>query len=239
LSILKLVYDINLFTGVTMTIEEIETLRRDIDELRRAVRKANPFLRAIVAMRGYALLSIPLGGLILVFCLVSHFLVRSYGSFQAVPSAWKTASWIAFAAFLAASSVFKWLIIAKRAAQIEKGATFMTAVKAMYGSSWVNLSLPVTICLIALAAFAIFAGKPWYIVPAAAVCLALICNSIGQAVERREYIWTGWYSLASGLASLFFIETAPFLWTAVVWAGIFFVYAAAGLYYLPREEREG
>jgi hypothetical protein len=230
---------VNLFIGEYMTSEELDTLRRDIDDLRKAVRRANPFLRSIVAMRGYAILSIPLGLLLLAFCLVSHFLVLSYGSFHAVPTAWKTASWIAFAVFLAASSAVKWAIITKRAAQLEKGATFMTAVKAMYGSSWINLSLPSTLCLVAFVAYAILIGEPWYIVPSAAVCLGLICLSIGQAVERKEYIATGWYSLISGLASLFFVESAPFIWTAVVWAGIFLVYAAAGLYYLPREEKAG
>jgi hypothetical protein len=222
-----------------MNTEELEGLRRDIVDLRRAVRKANPFLRSVVAMRGYALLSIPFGLLTLAFCLASHFLVLSYGSFQAVPAAWKTAAWVAFAVFLVGSAIVKWVIIGRRAAQLEKGATFLTAVKAMYGSSWVNISLPVSLSLIAVVAFAILVGKPWYIVPIAAVSLALICTSIGQAVERKEYIVTGWYSLASGLCALFFIESAPFIWTAVVWAGIFLVYAAAGLRYLPREEKEG
>lgn len=222
-----------------MTTEELDTLRRDIDDLRLAVRRANPFLRSIVAMRSYAILSIPFGLLILAFCLASHFLVLSYGSFQAVPAAWKTVSWIAFAAFLAAGWVVKWVIISKRAAQLERGATFMTAVRAMYGNSWVNLSLPATLSLVALVAFAILVGRPWYIVPAAAACLGLICLSIGQAVERKEYIATGWYSLVSGIVSLFFVESAPFIWTAVVWAGIFLVYAAAGLRYLPREEKAG
>jgi hypothetical protein len=222
-----------------MTNEELEGLRRDIDELRRAVRKANPFLRAIVALRSYALLSIPLGVLVLAFCLISHFLVQSYASLAAVPAAWKTAFWISFSVFLIGAWTLKWLVLGRRAAQVEKGATIITALKAMYGGGWMNLNLPLALCMMVGAAFAIVIGHPWYIASSVAIFLGLVCNSLALALERREYVVTGWYALLSGLASLFFIESAPFLWTAAVWAGIFFVYAASGLYYLPREEGAG
>ncbi len=222
-----------------MTSEELEALRRDIESLRLAVRKANPFLRSIVALRAYAMMSIPLGILCLVFGLGSHFLVQAYGSFQAVPSAWKTPFWIVLALIIVGGSILKWVVVGRRAAEIQKGATMMTAVKAMYGSSWANINLPATVCIFVVAAFAISVGKAWYIASILAVFLGLVCNSIGLAVERKEYLVTGWYSLISGLVALFFIEGAPFIWSTVVWGGIFFVYAAAGLYYIPREEKAG
>jgi hypothetical protein len=222
-----------------MTNEELDNLRQDIESLRKAVRKANPFLRAIVALRAYAMLSIPLGVLTLVFCLGSHFLVLSYGSFQAIPGSWKTPFWIVLGIFIVGSFALKWIVVARRAAQIEKGANFMTALKAMYGSSWANVNLPATISILVAAGFAVYVGRSWYIVIILAVFLGIVCNSVGLAVERKEYLVTGWYSLLSGLVALFFIESAPFLWTAVVWAGIFFVYAASGLHYMPREEKVG
>jgi hypothetical protein len=221
-----------------MTTEELEALRRDIADLRRAVRKANPFLRAVVQLRSYAILSIPLGILVLVFCLVSHFLVQSYASLAAVPAAWKTAFWIAVTIMLVGGSALKWIVLSRRAAQIEKGATFVTAVKAMYGGGgWMNLNLPITLCMVVVSVYTSLAGHPWLIMSTVAIFLGLICNSFALALERGEYLVTGWYALLSGLASLFFVEAAPFIWTAIVWAGIFFVYAASGLYYLPREER--
>jgi len=222
-----------------MTSDELEILRQDIDALRRAVRKANPFLRSIMALRVYALMSVPLGALILAFCLISHFFVRSYGSFQDIPSAWKTALWIALVLIVVGSAVLKWIVVNRRAAAIEKGANFLTATKAIYGSSWANVNLPATICIFVLSAFAIYVGRAWYIVSINAIFLGLIGHSMGRAFERKELSVIGWYALASGLASLFFIESSPFIWAAIVWAGIFFAYGAAGLYYLPREEKVG
>jgi hypothetical protein len=222
-----------------MTREELDKLLLDIQELKHSVKRANPFLRSVVALRAYAVMSIPLGVATLVFCLASHFLVQSYGSFAAIPPGWKTAFWIILAVLVLLSSALKWIVVGRRAAAIEKGANFWTAAKAIYGSSWVNINAAITLCTAVFVYFSIHIGHPWYIVPVIALCLGLVCNSIALAVERREYLVTGWFALASGLASLFFIEAAPFIWTAAVMGGIFFVYAASGLIYLPREEEEG
>jgi len=222
-----------------MTNEELESLRRDIDDLKRAVKKADPFLRSVVALRSLAILSIPLGALVLAFCLACHFLVQSYSSLAAVPQAWKQAFWIALALVVVGGSAVKWLILGRRAAQIERGATVITAVKAVYSGGWLNLNLPITLCIVVVGLFSGLIGHPWYIAAEVSVFMGLICNSFAVAFDRREYLLTGWYAVISGLVSIFFIESAPFIWLAVVWSGLFFVYAASGIYYLPRGERGG
>jgi hypothetical protein len=222
-----------------MDKEELDRLLTDIQELKRSVRRANPFLRSVFTLRAYAFMSIPIGVATLAFCLASHFLVLHYGSFGAIPSAWKTAFWIVLGVIAATGTASKWIIVGRRAAAIEKGANFATAVKAMYGGSWVNINMALTICMAAAIAFALRAGHAWYVVPILSAGLGLVCNSIAVAVERKEYLVTGWFSLASGLLSLFFIESAPFVWTAIVCGGILFVYAASVLAFVPREEKEG
>jgi len=212
-----------------MTNEELESLSRDIMALRKAVRKANPFLRSVVEIRDYAIISLPIGFLIIAFCLVSQFLVASFGSFEATPPWWKAASWVALALFLGFGSIAKWRIIGKRAAETERGATFLTAVRAMYGGAWANINMPIMVCVAVVIAFAILVGHPWYIIPAFGVFLGLACNALAVSVEAREYLVTGWYSLGAGLLSLFFIEGAPFVWTAVVLGGLFLVYGFSGI----------
>jgi hypothetical protein len=212
-----------------MTNDELENLSRDIMALRRAVRKANPFLRSVVEIRDYAVISLILGFLVIAFCLASHFLIAAYGSFWATPAWWKLSSWIALAVFFGLGAIAKWLIIGKRAAETEKGATFFTVIQAMYGGVWANMNLPILVCIATVAAFAIRIGHPWYLIPAFGVFMGLACNAIALSVEAREYFLMGWYSLAAGLLSLFFIEEAPFVWTAIVLGGIFFVYGFSGM----------
>ena len=59
------------------------------------------------------------------------------------------------------------------------------------------------------------------------------------AVPQRTALSHAFGGLAAGLVSLFFIESAPFIWTAIVWGGIFFVFATSGLMYIPSEEKKG
>jgi hypothetical protein len=212
-----------------MDQRELDKLLLDIKELKRSVRKANPFLREMMALRAYWIMSIPLGILLLADCLLTHFLIRASGSFAALPSAWKILSLAIFISILAIGSVWKWIVINRRAAQLKDGATIFTVLKAVYGSDWFNFSAPLVLCLGATSAFFLRGGRPWLIASIAAVFFGPFCNIAGKLLDRREYLFMGWYMTLTGLASLFFIESMPFIWLAIVWAGSFIVYGATGL----------
>jgi hypothetical protein len=208
---------------------ELDKLLLDIQELKRSVRKANPFLREMMALRAYWIMSIPLGILLLADCLLTHFLVRANGSFAAIPQEWKIGSLAVFISILAVGSVWKWLVINRRAAQLKDGATIFTVLKAVYGSDWFNFSAPLILCLVVTSAFFVRSGRPWLIASIAAVFFGPFCNILGKLLERREYLYMGWFMTLAGLASLFFIESMPFIWLAIVWAGSFIIFGAAGL----------
>jgi hypothetical protein len=212
-----------------MELNELERIQEDIADLRKAVQKTNPFLREVVEMRGYAIWSLIIGAGILVYCGLSQILVSARGGLESLPTWWVLLSWSILALFFLAGGVIKWLLIDRKARQIEKGANFGTAFKALYGGDWGQLNLPILIGMIALAFFAVWVGHPWYILSETAFFLGLACSSIVLAVDAKEYLPTGWYALLSSLVSLFFVETAPFLWLAIVWAGIFVVYGVSGL----------
>lgn len=218
-----------------MEIKDLDSLIHEIGELRRAVRKANPFIREFVAIRSYALLSLPLGVLVLVLCVATEFLRKAYGSFGAIPAEWKTAAWVAFGLVMAIGSVSKWIIIGRRAAKVEKSATFLSVMRAWYGGSWFSLTLPAALCMVAISFFVASSGHPWLVASVVAIFLGYLCNVVAIMLGRREYLATGWYSLGSGLASLFFIESSPMVWIALVWAGIFIVFGVAGLIGFKKE----
>ncbi len=215
---------------------ELDKLLRDIQELKRSVRKANPFLREIMELRAYWVMSIPLGILLLADCLLMHFLVRANGSFGAIPSGWKIAGSALFIAILAIGSVWKWIVINRRAGQVKDGATILTVIKAIYGGDWFGFSAPLIVSLAVTSAFFLRSGRPWLVFSIVAVFIGIFSNFIGKLLERREYLFMGWYMTLAGLASLFFIESTPFVWLAIVWAGSFLVFGAAGLS-VDRSER--
>lgn len=212
-----------------MNSEELEGLARDIEALRRAIRNNDPLIRGVASARFYAILSLPLGLFVLAFFLSGHFLLLERVSFAALPSAWKWTLWIFLAVFLVAGGCVKVIFLRRRAAQLDSQAGFLSIVKAVYGGNRFNRSVPPLVATAVVSAFAVARGSPWQVVPATALCFAFLCFEFGSLVERREYALTGWYTLAAALTALFAIESAPFLWTAVVYGGAFVVFGAAGL----------
>jgi hypothetical protein len=215
---------------------DLEKLRSDIDDLQRAVRRSNPLLRSIMHFRSYALLAIPYGIAILAYCLGLHFLAASEGSPTTVPEAWKTAAWIGLAAITILGLFGKFVIVNKKIAELKEGANFLTATKALYEGNWTHIIAMVLVFMIAASIYAASIDRAWYIETILAIGFALVCGNYGAWLERREILVMGWYLLLAGLSSLFFIESAPFLWSAILWAGAFFAYGIWGLVFIKPEK---
>jgi hypothetical protein len=212
-----------------MDTNELDKLLQDIKELKHSVRKANPFLREIMGLKAYSILSIPLGIILLADCLITHFLIRSSGSFESIPRTWKIVTLTLFALILVIGFAAKWIVIDRRAAQLKDGANFFTVIEAMYGGQWFSLSVPLMLCMFVSSIFAVLSGHPWLIASFTAIFLGPFSNIVAELFDRSEYLWMGWYLTLSGLASLFFMESAPYIWLAIVWAGTFLVFGLAGL----------
>lgn len=203
-----------------MSATDMDTLLRDVEELRRAVRRNSPFLREVISSRLFAAYALVCGLAVTAFCLASQILVGGYGSFPAIPQGWKTGFWSALALLAAAAVVSKPLIIGRRAAEVDTRATFMTVVKMLYGGLISNIYAPAILCMVAASVFAVTIGHPWYIVPVIAVFYGFYANGAGLFIQRPEFFASGWYAFAAGLTSVFFLERAPFIWTAVVAGGM-------------------
>lgn len=212
-----------------MNASDLDTLLRDVEELRRAIRRNSPFLREVITSRTLAFYVLLFSLVVIAFCLLGQVLVGSYGSFAAIPQAWKTGLWLAVACLGVTAAAVKFLLLGRRAAQVDTRATLLTVVRVMYGGLWFNLYVPAFLCMAAASIFAVTLGHPWYIVPAIAVFYGFAANGVGLFVQRPEFFITGWYAFAAGLTSVFFLEAAPFVWTAIVYGGISLVFGIVGL----------
>ena len=93
-----------------MDQSEFESLLHDVEELKRAVKRNNPFLREVVSTRFYPMYGLIYGLLIILFCIAAQVLIAKYGSPAAVPSHWKTLAWFLFGGLVAAGAVLKWTL---------------------------------------------------------------------------------------------------------------------------------
>jgi hypothetical protein len=212
-----------------MDRSELETLLADVEELKRAVKRNNPFLREVVSNRFLAGISIPFGLLVVTFCTGTQILIARLGSFSAIPAEWKIGAWILLGLFIVVGWMVKWRFLDRQARKIKEGANFWSVLRAVYGGSWLHLNLPAILCMLLVPVLAIIAGHPWYIVPGIAIFFAFPCNGLGLLTQRPEYLAGGWYALIAGLSSLYFMESAPFIWSEVIWGGFLLVFGLVGV----------
>jgi hypothetical protein len=209
-----------------MKVTNLDSLLRDVEDLRRAVRRNSPFLREVISSRLFAAYALVFGMAVTAFCLLSQLLVGWYGSFPAIPRGWRIGFWSALVLLGAAGIVTKPLILGRRAAEVDTRATFITVIKALYGGLVSNIYAPAFLCMAVASIFAVTLGHPWYIVPAVAVFYAFYANGAGLFIQRPEFFASGWYAIAAGLTSVFFVERTPFLWIMIVYGGMCLIFGA-------------
>jgi hypothetical protein len=219
-----------------MDESELERLAAEVEEIKRAVKRNDPFVREVIGSRFFVALGLPFGLLIVAFCVGAQLLLARYGSIAAIPPGWKAAGWAALAVLVIGGGILKWGFLDTRARKVQEGATFMTVFRGVYGGPFFHLNLPVVVCMVVATAFAVAVGHPWYIVPGIGIFFAFTSNALGLATGRPEYLATGWYCLATSLASLFFLEAAPLVWSAVIWGGCLLVFGLVGLAVKDRGE---
>jgi hypothetical protein len=99
----------------------------------------------------------------------------------------------------------------------------------VWGNDWFHVNVPAALVFVGVSVFAAGIGHPWYILAAASIWFGLYLNSGGIIVRRKEYFASGWFGVVSGLASLFGLEAAPWLWLAITMGGMLLIFGIGGL----------
>jgi hypothetical protein len=221
-----------------MDEEGLQRLARDIDELKLAVKRNDPLLREVLSTKGWALLGLGGGLGVTLFALPAHVLTVAYGSFGAVPAAWRAAIWAALTLALVGGGVWKMVLISKRIGEIDAASTLGEIMDSFFGATSIHVTMGMIVGIAVACAFSIWVGSPWYSLPSSAVLVGVWMNSVGAQTRVKEYILAGWWAILSGSAALFFVEAAPFLAVFVIYGGMFYAFALAVLL-ASRRRRDG
>ncbi len=212
-----------------MTESELDRISRDIEDLKKAVKRNDPLLREITAPPGWIFLSLLGGILTTMFALPAHILTGIYGSFGAIPPGLKALLFSILAVFAVGGGIAKMIMIYKKMNmfKMEGARGFQELLTSFFGGSLTHTTIPTLALLGVLITFAFIRGEPWMALPFTSLMMGLFLNRIGERSAVRAYYIAGYWSLVTGACSLFLASQAIFLWLFIVFGGLFFAFAAA------------
>ena len=199
-----------------MDQKELETLARDIEDLKRAVKRNTPFVAEVFDLKGWDLFSLAAGVLISVF---------AYGSFDAIPAPWRAGLWSRLANAVVGTGVVKLLIVTRQ--PLAGGNPLGRYLGSFLNGGAKHIFIPLICLLTALIVGTIQTGLPTLLIPGIAILLGLSCNMLALHYGQPSLFSMGYWGLVTGIASIWWLDTAPFLWIFIIYGGMFFVFAGA------------
>lgn len=172
--------------------------------------------------RAVRILAFGFGVAIAAFCAIGQ-TVSSASPNSPLPSAM---IWAAVA-ILAIGGVFK-LITFSRIMR-KKNKTIMNLMRIIYGKSPVSILAAVVIVTAASTVALISRGEGALALSFAAIFIAFGVFALNLRIRLSEFGALGWFLLVGGAASLFVIESAPWIWAGALWTGAFFTLGLASL----------
>jgi len=210
-----------------MDDQKLEQIARDIEELKSAVRRNDPLMRAVLTTRGWGALGLGGGLGVTLFALPAHFLSRAYGSFAAIPTPLKALVWAALGLAIVGGGAWKLALIARRASEVDSNSGLGELFDSFFGATSIHVTGAMLVAILVSIAWAVWAGRPWLALPATGVVMGVWMNAIGSQTRVPEYLVAGWWSLLSGSAGLFLVELSPFLWVLAIYGGMFYAFGVA------------
>lgn len=206
-----------------MNPNELEALARDIEELKRVVRRNTPAIQEVFDIKGWDVFALAAGLLVSAFALGAHVLSAVYGSFDAIPAAWQAALYALLAVAFVGSGVVKYVLVARRTST----GGLWRVLGSFFGArgKHIYISFLGAIAAVVTAAFSL--GHPWLAMPAAGILLGLMSNSLAGQYDQPSLLALGYWAIATGCAGLWFYASAPFLWVFIIYGGMLIVFAGA------------
>ena len=207
--------------------KDFQDIAECLKDLRAAIKTNSPLLHFVASSRLYPILGLVFGVLASGYSIMMHILTTA--SDTAEPG-FQPASltWIFLVFLLVCGGVVK-VFYTNRLIRNYKNASFSALLKTIYGGKISGFLLSALLTIATAILFLIRTNHPWYIMPVAAIFTSFVVQAMNLLIELSEYSVFGYSILIFGLASVFLIDTWPWLCTALTFGGSFLIFGIAGL----------
>jgi len=207
---------------------KLQEFENTLKEIRDTVLSDFSLFADLAFRRATRLLAFGFGAAIALFCAFGYFAHRQ-GPGSPLPSAM---IWIAVAVVTIGGCV---KIVTFSRIMRQKNKTIFNLLRIIYGKSPVSLLVAVVAAIAASMVFLISRGEGVLAVSFSAIFIAFGVFALSARIRLPEFTTLGWFLFAGELLSLFIIESSPWIWGGILWAGAFFTLGIASLLYTGKK----
>jgi hypothetical protein len=214
---------------------QIDQLAQDISFVKKAIEKNSSILNQI-DFRSSLRLTVLLSGIsVFFFCGLFYLLIKHFGGFAAIPASQKAIAFCAIALDGVVLGVLKNTGVLKSARAFDPGMSLFRLIREYYSIRMYHHFIPTGIVLLFACGYAIAAGHSRLVIPMLSIGTGLIYNSFDSLLRIDEFLFTGYWLIATGCILTVFNTVSPLLGLCLtLGCGLLLL---AAIWYLPQKKR--
>lgn len=198
-----------------ITKEQVDKLLGDIKTIKSVISENQPIIKQLLLPMHFRVISYLCGIGIIVISLAYFFLLRQYGGYDAIPQAARIFLLVVIAALAVTVWILKGVLWFKSVHTVNKELRFGQMIKMLYSGQILHTWIPISFLMGFLVVYCVTHGLNHYIVPILAFGVGIIYNLIGGMTNIKQYLFTGYWLIATGACSILFPAVCSLIWLAL------------------------
>ena len=191
--------------------EQVDKLAEDISFVKKAIEKNSSILRQIDFRRSLRAVVLLTALSVFFFCGLFHVLIRHFGSFTAIPSSLKAIAFCAIALDAGALGIFKNVGVLRSARAYDPGISLFRLIREYYSARMYHHFIPTGLVVAFFCIYAAATDHSRFIVPLLSIGVGLLYNAFDTFLRLDEFLWTGYWFVATGCILVVFNSVSPLL----------------------------
>ena len=198
-----------------ITEEQVDKLLGDIATIKSVISENRPALKQLLLPMHFRVISYIVGIGVIVICLAYFFLLQQYGGYDAIPQAIRIFLLVVIATLVVTVWILKGLLWFRSVHSVNKELRFGQMIKILYSGQILHTWIPISFLIVFLIVYCVTNDLNQYIVSILVFGVGIIYNMVGGMTRIRQYLFTGYWLIVTGVCAIVFPAVSSLLWLAL------------------------